>query len=233
MSLTGTVRKADPGVLGLDFNADGQKMTAARAKAFREAGYRFCLRYVPREATAKTVDFDLRKAEAQMLLDEGFALMAVQHFKSEKGWTPTPQLGRDYGAFAARWAQEKVELPPGVCVFLDLEAVKSGTPKQDIIDYCAEWHQQVLKAGYVPGVYLGTGARLADTEVAAKLPSFEHFWIAFNETFEVPGRGIQLKQILVKKNDPLRPPGTGGFIFQADRTSIDQKGGIVSWVAPS
>jgi Domain of unknown function (DUF1906) len=233
MPLSGTVQKAGKDVLGLDFNADGQKMTPVRAKKFRDAGYKFCLRYVPREASAGTVSFDLRRAEAQMLLDEGFAIMAVQHFKSESGWTPTPQLGRDYGAFAARWAQEKVELPPGVCVFLDLEAVKSGTPKQDVVDYCAEWHQQVKAAGYEPGIYLGTGAKLANTEVAQKLPFFEHFWAAFNEDFTVPGRGIQLKQIAVGASSPLRPPGLQGFRFQADRTSIDQKGGKLSWLAPT
>lgn len=233
MPLPGIVQTAPAGVLGLDFNADGQKMTAARAKAFREADYKFCLRYVPRTPTAQTVDFDIRRPEAQMLLDEGFALMLVQHFKSESGWVPTPQLGRDYGAFAARWARDKVDMPGGVCIFLDLEAVKSGTPKQDIIGYCEQWHQQVQQAGYVPGVYLGTGARLADTEVAAKLPFFEHFWIAFNETFQVPGRGIQLKQIRVGATSPLRPPGTQGFRFQADRTSIDAKGGRLSWLAPT
>lgn len=232
MPLSGTVEKAASGLLGLDFNADGQKMTPALAKAFRDAGYTFCARYVPRLASAATVSFDLRRDEAQMLLNEGFAVMAVQHFKSEKGWIPTAQLGRDYGTFAAKWAREKVELPEGVCIFLDLEAVKSGTPKADVIAYCVEWHQQVKAAGYEPGVYLGTGAKLADTEVAKVLP-FEHYWAAFNETFQVPGRGIQLKQIAVGKNSPLRPPGAKGFRFQADRTSIDSKGGALSWLAPS
>ena len=233
MPLSGTVQKAGAGVLGLDFNADGQKMTPPRARAFREAGYKFCLRYVPREASAGTVAFDLKKAEAQMLLDEGFALMAVQHFKSNSGWTPTPKLGRDYGAFAAQWAREKVDLPDGVCIFLDLEAVRSGTPKQQVVDYCLEWHAQVASAGYAPGVYLGDRARIPDTEVAQKLAPFEHYWIAFNETFQVPGRGIQLKQIRVSATSGLRPPGTLGFRFQADRTSIDQKGGKLSWLAPT
>jgi hypothetical protein len=234
MPLSGTVQSAGAGVLGFDFNADSpaQKMTPKLAGAFHDKGYRFCVRYVPREGDATTVDFDLRKAEAQMLLDAGLAVMAVQHFKSAKGWTPTAKLGRDYGAFAAGWARDKVELPQGVCIFLDLEAVKKGTPKQAIIDYCAEWHQQVKQAGYAPGVYLGTGAGLADTEVAAKLPFFEHYWAAFNETFQVPGRGIQLKQKVVGKSSPLRPAAAAGFQFQADRTSIDKKGGKLSWLAP-
>lgn len=231
MPLTGTVRNAAAGVLGLDFNADGQKMTPKRAKAFRDAGYKFCVRYVPREASAKTVAFDLRRDEAQMLLDEGFALMAVQHFKSDAGWTPTPQLGTDYGAFAARWAREKVELPEGVCLFLDLEAVASGTPKNDVVAYCTNWHAQVAAAGYAPGIYLGDRARLSSKEVAQLLP-FEHHWIAFNETFDIPGRGFQLKQKPVGAGSPLRPPGVGGFLFQADHTRTDDAGGTLSWLAP-
>ena len=233
MPLSGTVKS--PGaadILGLDFNADGQSMTPKRAKAFHDFGYRYCLRYVPREKTAGTVGFDLKAAEAAFLLEAGFALMAVQHFKSEAGWVPTPDLGKRYGAFAAEWAREKIGFPPGVCVFLDLEAVKAGTPKQDILDYCLEWHAQVKAAGFAPGLYLGDGARLKGKEIAENLP-FEHYWLAFNEDFDIPGRGFQLKQVAVGASSPLRPPGTQGFRFQADKTRIDQKGGTVKWLAPA
>ncbi|HEX2079277.1 MAG TPA: glycoside hydrolase domain-containing protein [Longimicrobium sp.] len=230
MPLSGTVKIAEAGVLGLDFNADGQTMTPQLAEALRDAGYRFCLRYVPREAEAKTVAFDLRKQEAQFLLDSGFALMVVQHFERDPEWVPFADKGRRYGAFAAQWAREKIELPEGVCVFLDLEAVKSGTPKQDIIDYCLAWHGEVKAAGYAPGIYVGNRARLTGKEIAEKLP-FEHHWEAFNEQFEIP-TGIQLKQIFVTATSPLRPAGAKGFRFQADRTSIDNKGRALRWLAP-
>ena len=230
MPLSGTVQSAPADVLGLDFNADGQTMTPKRAEAFRKAGYQYCLRYVPREAEAKSVAFDLRKAEAQRLLDFGFALMVVQHFESEKGWTPFADKGKRYGAFAAQWAREQIELPQGVCIFLDLEAVKSGVPKQDIIDYCRRWHEQVAAAGYEPGIYVGDKARLTGKEIAEKLP-FEHHWEAFNEQFEIP-TGIQLKQFFVTATSPLRPAGTKGFRFDADRTSIDKKGRTLRWLAP-
>jgi hypothetical protein len=232
MPLSGNVLHADDGALGFDFNADGQALTPALARAFHDAGYRFCLRYVPREAAAGTLGFDLKAAEARLLLDSGFGVMAVQHFKSEKGWTPDPGLGKRYGEFAARWAAEKVGLPGGVCVFLDLEAVKDGTPKADILGYCTEWHQAVTRAGYAPGLYLGDRARLSSNEVADKLP-FEHHWVAFNETFDIPGRGFQLKQITVGPSSELRPAKAKGFIFQADRAHVDRKGGSVAWLAAS
>jgi hypothetical protein len=232
MPLAGTVESAGQAdILGLDFNADGQTLTPKLAKAFRDANYRFCVRYVPREASAVTVKFDLKRAEAEALLEAGFAIMAVQHFKSAAGWTPTPDLGNRYGEFAAEWARDEIGLPEGVCVFLDLEAVKSGTPKQDILDYCINWHDQVKGAGYAPGIYLGDRAGVADKEVASNLP-FKHCWAAFNETFKVPGRGIQLKQVALRADSPHRPAAAKGFRFQADVTRIDETGGTVKWLAP-
>jgi Domain of unknown function (DUF1906) len=222
------VESAQAGVLGLDFNADGQQMTPKLARAFRDAGYRFCVRYVPREATAKTLKIDLSRDEARMLLDEGFAVMAVQHFERAAGWVPDPEKGRRYGAFAAEWAREKVGLPDGVCIFLDLEAVKSGTPKDDIVGYCSRWYDEVEAAGYAPGIYLGDQARLTDEDVRKRL-KFEHYWIAFNEVRHLP---LHLKQIWIPSHPELRPKGAEGFRFQADRTSVDPQGGSVRWLAP-
>jgi hypothetical protein len=229
MPLNGTVQSAPADARGLDFNADGQHMTPKLATAFRNAGYTFCLRYVPREAKAVTVDFDLRAAEADFLLDAGFALMAVQHFKSEKGWTPSAKLGRDYGEFAASWARNKVGFPDGVCLFCDLEAVASGTSTKDILEYCLAWHEQVEDAGYAPGLYLGDRAGLSGKTIAEHLP-FNHYWIAFNEDFKIPGHGFQMKQIAVSASSDLRPKEAKGFRFQADRTQKDEAGGTVSWL---
>jgi Domain of unknown function (DUF1906) len=229
MPLTGTVQSAPAGALGLDFNADGQHMSPKLATAFRGEGYEFCLRYVPREAKAITVDFDLRAAEADFLLDAGFALMAVQHFKSEKGWTPSGKLGREYGEFAASWVRNKVGFPDGVCLFCDLEAVAGGTPTKDILEYCLEWHEQVEDAGYAPGLYLGDRAGLSGKTIAEHLP-FEHYWIAFNEDFQIPGVGFQMKQVAVGATSSLRPAGAKGFRFQADKIQQDQKGATPRWL---
>lgn len=229
MALSGSVQIAPADALGLDFNADGQHMTPKLAAAFRNAGYTFCLRYVPREATAKTVAFDLRAAEADFLLDQGFALMAVQHFKSESGWVPTAKLGTAYGEFAASWARNKVGFPDGVCLFCDLEAVAGGTPVKDILAFCVNWHEQVHDAGYAPGLYLGDGAHLSGKVIADNLP-FEHYWLAFNEQFTIPGHAFELKQVAVPSTSNLRPPEAKGFSFQADRTLTVANGGGVRWL---
>jgi len=229
MPLSGTVQTAPAGALGLDFNADGQHMTPKLAKAFLDADYQFCIRYVPREAKAVTVDFDLRAAEADFLLEQGFALMAVQHFKSEAGWTPTAKLGREYGEFAASWARNKIGFPDDVCLFCDLEAVQTGTPTKDILDFCLQWHEQVSDGGYSPGLYVGDRAHLSGKVIADNLP-FEHYWLAFNEDFKIPGHGFQMKQIAVGATSSFRPAGAKGFRFQADKVQQDEKGGTPRWL---
>lgn len=225
MPLNGKLHTFQPDTRGLDFNADGQHMTPKLAEAFRGAGYEFCIRYVPREAKAVTVDFDLRAAEADFLLDQGFALMAVQHFKSEKGWVPSGELGKSYGEFAASWARNKVGFPDGVALFCDLEAVATKVPTKDILAFCIHWHEQVHDAGYAPGLYLGDRARLSGQVIADNLP-FEHYWLAFNEAFSIPGHPFQLKQIAVPSTSDLRPAGAKGFRFQADRV-LQANGGAI------
>jgi hypothetical protein len=229
VALSGAVQHAQSGALGLDFNADGQHMTPKLAEAFRAAGYDFCVRYVPREETAKTVDFDLRAEEADFLLDAGFALMAVQHFKSDAGWVPSGDLGKRYGEFAARWARNRVGFPDDVTIFCDLEAVATGVPTKDVLDFCLEWHGQVEDAGYSAGLYLGDRAKLSGKVIADNLP-FAHYWLAFNESFQIPGRGFQMKQQAVPKSSPLRPAAAKGFRFQADRVQPDEQGGTVRWL---
>lgn len=229
MALAGTVASVPAGTLGLDFNADGQHMTPKLAAAFRALGYEFCIRYVPREASATTTAFDLRSEEADFLLDAGFALMAVQHFRREAGWTPSGDLGARYGEFAAGWARNRVGLPDDVCIFCDLEAVATGTPTADIVEYCVRWHAEVEQAGYRPGLYVGDRAKLSGSVIASQLP-FEHYWLAFTEDLTIPGRGFQLKQSAVAASSPLRPAIAGGFRFQADRVQADAQGETPRWV---
>jgi Domain of unknown function (DUF1906) len=232
MALGGIVADAPEAALGLDFNTDGQHMTPKLAQAFRETGYSFCVRYVPREATAVTVHFDLRAAEAEFLLGAGFALMLVQHFKSEAGWTPGADLGLRYGEFAASWARNKIGLPDGVCLFCDLEAVAGGVPAKDVVDFCLQWHAQVDDAGYSPGLYVGDRARLSGQVIADQLP-FTHYWLAFTESFQIPGRGFQMKQLAVPATSELRPAAAKGFRFQADRVQSDEQGDTVRWLQPT
>lgn len=77
----------------------GEKVTKEMAKAFFQFGYRFCIRYVRRDDFHS---FDLDADELQMLLDTGFAVMAVQHVETEDphpNWLANARRARRTG----RW----------------------------------------------------------------------------------------------------------------------------------
>src|SRR6266705_1511037 len=132
MALPGTVQAAADGLLGFDTDSI---VTASKAADFFTQGFRFCVRYVSR--VAKQGSNDLSEPEALDLLDAGLALMAVQHPRAE-GWVPTPDLGAADGVHAAYHAFV-ICFPAGVNVWCDLEGVGSGTPAQQVIDYCNAW----------------------------------------------------------------------------------------------
>lgn len=220
--LSGTVQAAPAGVKGFDANTP---ISAAAAQAFYQKGYRFCIRYVGRVQMAS---YDLTQAEAKTILQNGLALMVVQHVLNP-GWSPTAELGAQYGSNAARFSKQ-IGVPPGVNVWCDLESVSEQAAAGDVIAYCNAWHDQVAESGYVPGLYVGYGAGLTPQQLYQKL-KFRAYWGAYNlNSDEVPAvRGLQMKQKV----------GTGGTIagitteaYDDDYTLTDALGGNVLWLAP-
>jgi len=147
--LPGTVQKAPAGLSGFDINSI---VSSAVAQSLKDAGYAFCIRYIPR--TANLVAGNLSNTEALHILNAGLALMAVQHV-ALPDWAPTAALGTAYGSYAASYCKDTVGLPPGINIWLDLEGVAPGTPAQNVIDYCQAWYNDVNSAGYIPGIYVG------------------------------------------------------------------------------
>jgi hypothetical protein len=215
MPLHGQVVAAPDGVRGFDVN---QRLSAPTAAAFYAYGYRFCARYIRRKSRH---DYDLTAAEAQELLAAGLGLMVVQHVAPE-GWTPTADVGREYGSVAAAESR-KVGVPDGVTIWCDLEGVARGTPARQIIDFCNRWHAEVEAAGYDPGLYVGDAAGLTPSQLYASL-RFTHYWGAYNLSIDqVPAvRGLQMKQSARKARDKV--PGFN-FAFQVDLVGADALGG--------
>jgi hypothetical protein len=148
--------------------------------------------------------------------------MLVQYVESESAWIPAARKGTTNGSVAAREA-EKLGVPWGVTIWCDLEGVKVGTPRQQVIDYCNRWHVAVSGAGYVPGLYVGYHPGLSATQLYLTL-RFSHYWAAYNlNTDQVPAvRGVQMKQSLRRPADAI--PGVH-LDFQVDRISADRLGG--------
>jgi hypothetical protein len=166
-ALNGMVQAAKPGAVGFDTDT---VLTASTASAFVTAGFAFVVRYLSLGSTESTSD--LTTSEAETILQAGLALSAVQHVPYS-GWSPTAQLGTEYGRNAAHNAQS-VGLPAGMNVWLDLEGVISTCPATDVTAYCNAWFGEVSAAGFVPGLYVGAGAILDSDQLSAL--DVQYFW---------------------------------------------------------
>jgi len=217
--LTGSIQPAPAGARGFDANTPISRDAAAQ---FHAKGYQFCLRYVGRVQMAP---HDLTTAEANDILDAGLALMPVQHVLNP-GWHPTGDLGAQYGANAARFAQE-IGFPPGVNVWCDLECVADAATSSDVIAYCNAWYAGVAAAGYVPGLYVGYQPGLTGQQLYASL-KFQHYWGAYNVdgVSEPRPRGWQIKQSVGSGTIA----GIGTESYDADVTQTDGKGGTALWL---
>jgi hypothetical protein len=211
--LPGSVEASIPSVPGFDSDT---VIPAAVAQQFFRGGYKFCIRYLSlREQSAR----DLTTQEATEILNAGLALMPVQHVR-QPGWLPTASLGQRDGQNAASNAQD-VGFPPGVNVWCDLEGVRNGASTQDVTDYCEAWHSAVSAAGYAPGLYVGSAARLSGEQLFAL--SFQHYWRSQSSVPEIPNRGYQLIQLF--------PSVTAhGIAIDLDVTQADNRGGQAQWL---
>lgn len=215
LTLPGNVQKAPAGLSGFDVNS---VLSASAAVSFKNAGYSFCIRYIPR--TANLIQGNLTNAEAMGILNAGLALMAVQHV-ALPGWSPTTNLGTIYGNYAATYASQVVGLPPGMNIWCDLEEVAPASSPNDVIAYCQAWYYAVHIAGYIPGLYVGYGTLLSPEQLYDEL-SFQHYWRAYNGP-EVATRGFQLIQKTEKT--------LNGIAFDPDVTQNDEMGDSALWLS--
>jgi len=218
--LVGNVQSAPTGWQGFDANTVISSNTAA---AFRQQGFRFCLRYISR--TTPQGKGNLTRTEAQEILDAGLALMPVQHV-SAPDWVPTQALGDKYGRAAAANART-VGFPDAVTVWLDLEGIRKGTPSAEVIAYCNAWFSAVGGAGYDTGVYVGANCRLTGDELFWRLKT-THYWRSGSHVPEIPHRGYQLIQRITPDPDLVN-----GIEIDRDLCEVDDLGGAAVWLAPA
>jgi hypothetical protein len=167
------------------------KLSYEKACLFKKSGYDAAIRYVGR---LKQASFDIDKVELENILKSGLKLGIVQHCPGKPGILPSKELGIEYGHNAAKFAKE-AGYKEGCIIYLDLEDVNQtySSRKQDIIDYCNYWYDEVLKAGYVPGVYVGYNMWLTSQELYKKL-KFEHYWKSFSKVPDVAKRSYEMWQ---------------------------------------
>lgn len=220
-NLTGKVEKSPSGSKGFDCNTP---LTASTAAAFRNAGFVFALRYVPRNVDTNPASpaGNITRAEAQTILDAGLALMIVQHVASSP-WDPTGALGQQYGSFAVRNCQA-IGLPFGVNVFLDLEGVRAGTNPQNVLDYAGTWGDVVADAGYTPGIYIGASCGINSAQIVS-LTNFKQFWRSgSSSTPQIGAPGYCMQQTISSKLV------LSGVAYDSDVIATDQNGGTPYWL---
>lgn len=200
---------------GFDCNC---KLSYDLAKKFKQDGYQFAIRYVGRLQQA---DFDLDAQEVKDILRAGLQMGIVQHCLNP-GWTPTLELGRQYGTNAGKFAKE-CGYKGGCINYLDLEGIKSGTPKQQIIDFCNAWYDEVLKAGYVPGIYIGFDMFLSGEDLYKSL-KFQHYWKSFSQVPDVAKRSYEMWQ--------ERQITANGILIDPDEVIEDKLGNTPVFMIP-
>lgn len=210
----GKLITAPDGLRGFDVNGT---LTPLLAQAFRQAGYRFAVRYVRR---AESHPYDITTVEADAILRAGLGLMLVQHVHSP-GWMPTGALGGQYGATAAHEAIG-VGYPRGCIVWCDLEGVGHADPR-DVAAFCNAWHDYVKAAGYEPGLYVGYGAGLNGRQLYSLL-KYKRYWSAYNlnaDSFPAV-RGVQMRQGAYP--GPRAAPGLGSTEYDINQCKADNLG---------
>lgn len=190
------IESAPDGAIGFDVN---HPITLDQSIAAFEAGFSFCVRYVPRLEliSEPPSDPDITFREADRILDSGLALFLVQHV-SNPGWLATGNKGMRYGRNAAIYATA-CGFPAKVNIFLDLEEVSTTSSSNAIEDFCNEWFDALTDFGYEPGVYVGSKNGLNAEQLFAET-KFKHYWHAASKADPpVPraeDRGYQMFQPL-------------------------------------
>ena len=219
--LAASLAPATAGTSGFDCNT---VLTASSAGAFRDAGFEFAIRYIPRTFVATGTDSqgNLTTAEAQAILSAGLALMVVQHVAAPP-WTPSESLGDSYGYYAAANAQA-IGLPRGMILWLDLEGVASGTSAATTTAYCEAWADQVSAAGYVPGIYIGANCGLNASAIEA-LP-FDYYWQSGSSVPALGQTGYCMVQSISSSYV------VAGIAYDLDVVQADLDGKTPVWLAP-
>src|SRR6202789_3267989 len=145
-----------------------------------------------------------------------------QRHVMQRGGAPRRQRGQAHGAAEERNAKAAGYLP-AANLWQDLEGVSSTSKPQDVIDYCNEWGNAVIAAGFLHGLYVGYDAILSAQELYA-LPTVRSYWSDFGNR-SVAIRGFAMKQLT---NDTVIPDLP--FPIDLDLVHADMLGARPTWM---
>jgi hypothetical protein len=204
-------------VAGKYFDVD-QPLSGAQAAEFVLAGFAGVIRYFP--LNSSDVPGCLTGFELQLLLSAGLAVSAVQHVDSFP-WSPTAALGMAHGQYCAAYGKA-IGYPVGAAIYCDMEVPATTATAEDCIAYINAWVDEVVAAGYLPGLYCGWGLPLSPKQLF-DIPIIKNYWSSYNGP-DVATRGYQIVQ---KTAEVLN-----GISFDPNVVSADLKGDLPIFVFP-
>jgi hypothetical protein len=181
-------------------------LTSSTAAGLKALGYDFVVRYLG----------GLSFTELSEILSAGLGCQLVTYSRAP-GWLPTAAMGASDGANDV--AQLKaLGVPEGVLLWIDLEG--SGDDATDTAGWVEARAAAIVAAGYVAGLYVGSGCVLDGPQLYA-LGSVTRYWRAYNAGIPEPDpAGFCQYQLF---------PGemtVGGVLVDIDFAQQDYKGRV-------
>lgn len=201
---------------GFDTNT---KLNLQTAQTLKNAGYDVCFRYL---SLTQSDPNDLTTDELSDILRSGLKVGLVQHVRYPN-WIPTNDMAK-LDAQNAVAQLKNLNIPQRTTVFCDIEGIKYGTNKQDIINYINTWAEIIILAGYEAGMYVGYNSYLTDTELYYALKVSKYWKSASNVPTPVM-RGYCIIQQSPEKT-------VGGVNIDEDIIQPDNKGELPKFVEP-
>ena len=110
------------------------------------------------------------------ILSTGLALMLIGGYADKPDtWSPSGDLGRTEGQTSVLRART-CSYQQGAVLWCDIETPNLAATAQDILDYGNSWAAEVIAAGYLPGVYVGSNVRLTAQQLYSM--KFVRYWRA-------------------------------------------------------
>lgn len=201
------------GAKGFDTIASIDPVAAARLK---KAGMDFAVRYLG-SLTSKEIDG---------MNEAGLAVMPVT-YGMKHGTQLTASLGTLYGQSTVIRCNQ-INIPKNTTIWLDLEDC-FGEP-DDIMAFVNKWAEQVSQAGYMPGLYVGFGAKLTSEQLYSL--AVVRYWQSLSKETDArgalaePGCGWCMIQLYPANQD------VAGVQVDFDVIQSDYKGRVPNWIAP-
>lgn len=106
------------------------------------------------------------------------------------GWIPNAGEG-SADALRVVAKARALGVPQGMVLWCDLEGV--GGTTQDLLDYCHAWCDVIMRAGYLPGAYVGDSVPLTPAQLY--LLPFVRYWHSLSMVQNVATAGYCMYQL--------------------------------------